>query len=82
MTELTGAELAALQNSQLFGGLSGDALARALDFFGASLAAVPRGGFLAHAGEPLRFFGLVLAGSVPMISAKRWTPCVITWGLN
>ena len=64
MTELTGAELAALQNSQLFGGLSGDALARALDFFGASLAAVPRGGFLAHAGEPLRFFGLVLAGSV------------------
>jgi CRP-like cAMP-binding protein len=64
MTDFTGAELAALQNSRLFSGLSGEALSSALAFFGASLAAYPRGGFAARAGEPLPFFGLVLSGTV------------------
>ncbi|MBC3515089.1 Crp/Fnr family transcriptional regulator [Neobittarella massiliensis] len=61
---LTAEDLAALQKSELFCGLQGPALQRALAFFDALPGQYPKGALLHRCGSTLARFGLVLTGSV------------------
>ncbi|MEF9896491.1 MAG: Crp/Fnr family transcriptional regulator [Clostridia bacterium] len=57
----------AMTRCPLFCGLSDAEVEKAFAFFGARRATYRRGAFLIHPGDALRFFGLVLSGSIEVM---------------
>ena len=59
-------------SSQLFAGISEEALAEMLACVGAKIQRFPKGSFLLRAGDAVEEIGLVLAGSILLIQEDVW----------
>ena len=64
MKECTGKYRRLLAGTTLFSGMPEEKLEQGLQAMKASCAAYPKGAFLCHIGQPVRRFGLVLAGKI------------------